>query len=70
MNEFRNNLVHNYRPHQVDSGFRRRKKSDGSAEIIMDVGKYTTSSEFVKNIEDSIDLLADVTNEIRMKILL
>jgi len=67
-NEFRNNFVHNYRPNQVDSGFVKKKNPDGSETITMTVGNYTPSSEFVKNIEDGIDLLADIIEAIRHKV--
>lgn len=68
-NEFRNDLTHNFRPNQVDSGFERRINSDGNEEISMTTGNYTKSSEFVRNIEESIDLLAEITEEIRAKII-
>lgn len=34
----------------------------------MTVGNYTTTSEFVRNIEESIDFLADVIDEVRDKV--
>lgn len=68
INEFRNNIVHNYRPNQIDSGFTRTINPDGSKIITMSVGNYTTSTEFLNNIKDSLDLLADITDVIRVKI--
>ena len=68
INRFRNNIVHNYRPNQIDSGFTRTKNPDGSETITMSVGNYTTSAEFLINIKDSLDLLAEITDVIRGKI--
>jgi hypothetical protein len=70
VNEFRNNIVHNFRPNQVDSGFERKKQPDGSEIISMSIGNYTPSSVFVKNIEDSIDLLADIIDHIKGKFII
>ena len=68
VNDFRNNIVHNYRPNQIDSGYKKANNADGSRTITMSVGNYTTSTEFLNNIHDSLDLLADITDEIRNKV--
>lgn len=66
--DFRNNLVHNYRPNQVDSGYKRTNNADGSETITMTVGNYTTSTEFLNNINDSLELLVEITDTIRDKV--
>jgi hypothetical protein len=66
--DFRNNIVHNFRPNQVDSGYNRTVNSNGSRTITMSVGDYTTSKGFLDNINDSLDLLADITDNIRNKV--
>ncbi|WP_235822191.1 Cthe_2314 family HEPN domain-containing protein [Gottfriedia luciferensis] len=66
--DFRNNIVHNYRPNQIDSGYTKVKKTDGSQNIRMSIGNYTTSSEFLINIYDSLDLLGEITDTIRGKV--
>lgn len=66
--DFRNNIVHNYRPNQIDSGYKRVNNVDGSQTITMSIGNYTTSTEFLTNIHDSLDLLAEITDEIRDKV--
>lgn len=66
--DFRNNIVHNYRPNQIDSGYKTVNNDDGSQTITMSVGNYTTSTEFLNNIHDSLDLLANITDEIRDKV--
>jgi hypothetical protein len=68
VNEFRNNIVHNYRPNQIDSGYTRVNNPDGSQTITMSVGNYTTSTEFLNNIHNSLDLLAEITDTIRSKV--
>lgn len=69
MNDYRNNIVHNFRPNQVDSGISKPQiQPDGSTVIALSVGNYTTSSEFLNVIHDTIDLLADITDEIKKKI--
>lgn len=68
VNEYRNNIVHNYRPNQVDNGYVKEKHDDGSTTITMTVGNYTTSTEFLTNINDSLDLLAEITDEIKDKV--
>jgi len=67
--DFRNNIVHNFKPSQVDSGLVRKNNEDGSRSITMTVGNYTTSTEFLNNINDSLDLLAEITDEIRDKVM-
>ncbi|MDP9742830.1 UNVERIFIED_ORG: hypothetical protein QFZ59_004660 [Bacillus sp. B2I3] len=66
--DLRNNIVHNYRPSQIDSGYTKVKNTDGSQTITKTVGNYTTSTEFLNNIHDSLDLLAKITDEIRDKV--
>lgn len=68
VNEYRNNIVHNYRPNQVDSGYVEQKHANGIKTIDMTVGNYTTSTEFLTNIHDSLDLLAEITDEIKDKV--
>ncbi|MGE7766652.1 Cthe_2314 family HEPN domain-containing protein [Peribacillus sp. NPDC096540] len=68
VNEFRNNLIHNYRPNQIDSGFSKETKPDGTQVMKMSVGNYTTSKEFMINIDNSLDLLANITDTIRNKV--
>jgi hypothetical protein len=58
-NLFRNNLMHNYRPNQIDSGLK-YSIEDGKTTIALTIGNYTTTSEFVTNIEESIDLLGEL----------
>ena len=66
--EFRNNITHNYRPNQITSGVNKEKRADGSIVIDYDIGNYTTTEEFVNNIEKAIELLAKIVNDIRGKI--
>jgi Cthe_2314-like HEPN len=66
--DFRNNIVHNYRPNQIDSGYKRVNNADGSQTKTMSIGNYTTSTEFLNNIRDNLDLLADIIDEIRDKV--
>lgn len=66
--DFRNNLTHNYRPNQITSGINREKRADGSIIIDYGVGDYTTTEEFVENIENGIELLAKIVDDIREKI--
>ncbi|TWI57055.1 Cthe_2314 family HEPN domain-containing protein [Halalkalibacter nanhaiisediminis] len=69
MNEYRNNLVHNFRPSQIDSGIGNpEKQADGSVIRTLSVGNYTTSTEFLNIIHETIDLLVEVTDEIRNKV--
>lgn len=68
VSEFRNNITHNYRPNQITSGVNREKRADGSIIIDYGVGDYTTTEEFVENIEKGIELLAKIVDDIREKI--
>lgn len=61
---FRNDLTHNYRPTQIDSGIKRVRKGD-RVHISGGLGKYTTSREFITSIEDSIDLMGRMIDGIR-----
>lgn len=67
VSEFRNNITHNYRPNQIDSGIN-RKTEKGKFVISMGVGNYTPTNEFATNIDQSIDLLSDIINNVRIKI--
>lgn len=67
VSEFRNDLLHNYRPNQIDSGMS-YKKENGKIRISMSVGNYTTTKEFVENIEESIDLMAFILDKVREKL--
>lgn len=64
---FRNDITHNFRPNQIDSGIKRTKKK-GSFSIVGGVGNYTTTTEFVNNIEQSLDLMAEIMDSIRTKL--
>lgn len=64
----RNDIVHNYRPNQFDSGYKRKENEDGSISFTMSIGEYTTSKEFLNNIHDSLDLLGEITDKIRDKV--
>lgn len=66
--DFRNNIVHNYRPNQIDSGYTKTKNADGSQTISMSIGNYTTTTEFLNNIHESLDLLGEITDAIRNKV--
>lgn len=66
VSEFRNNITHNYRPNQIDSGINRKSES-GKFVISMSVGNYTPTNEFVINIEQSIDLLSYIIDNIKNK---
>ncbi|TQS00066.1 Cthe_2314 family HEPN domain-containing protein [Paenibacillus ottowii] len=66
--DFRNNIVHNFRPNQVDSGLSKTKNEDGSTTYSMGIGNYTSSSEFLNNINESLDLLLEITDKIREKV--
>lgn len=64
---YRNDLTHNYKPNNIDSGI--TEKRDGEKLIISGgLGSYTTTTEFVANIESSIDLMAKIVDSIRLKI--
>lgn len=64
---YRNDLTHNYRPNYIDSGITERR--DGNKIIITGgLGNYTTTTEFIINIESSIDLMANIVDSIRLKI--
>ncbi|OPG98637.1 hypothetical protein B2I21_09870 [Chryseobacterium mucoviscidosis] len=66
VNEFRNSIVHNYRPNQISSGSQRIKKEDGSILYRrLGIGNYTTSTEFLNNINESLELLAEITDKVR-----
>lgn len=64
---FRNDLTHNYRPNFIDSGISESHEGD---EIIISVGlgEYTTTTEFITNIEETVDLMAEIIDNIRSKI--
>lgn len=66
-NEIRNSFMHNYRPNQIDSGLSYSEK-DGSLTISFGIGQYTTTTEILKIVEDSIDLLSDISNFIKQHI--
>jgi hypothetical protein len=66
--KLRNDIAHNFSPSQVSSGIKREQKEDGSLVISLGIGDYTTTKEFVDNIDESIDLLADIVEKIRTKI--
>ncbi|PWW31602.1 MULTISPECIES: Cthe_2314 family HEPN domain-containing protein [Paenibacillus] len=67
VNEFRNSIIHNYRPNQISSGSQRIKNDDGSILYKRsEIGKYTTSREFLININESLELLAEITDQVRM----
>ncbi|UAT29521.1 hypothetical protein K7T73_13020 [Bacillus badius] len=68
VSEFRNNLVHNFRPNQIDSGITTEVLPDGRTSISVSVGRYTTSNEFLENIHDSLDLLADIIDNTKDKL--
>ncbi|MBG9589524.1 Cthe_2314 family HEPN domain-containing protein [Cytobacillus firmus] len=69
MNDYRNNLVHNFRRNQIDSGIGNpRKQADGSIVRTLSVGNYTTSTEFLNVIHETIDLLVEITDKIRNKV--
>lgn len=65
INKFRNDFIHNLRPGQLELGIERRVNADGSKSFSSSVGKYTTASSFMENIEQSIDLLARTNEEIQ-----
>lgn len=68
VSEFRNNMIHNYRPNQIDSGIN-QKIENGKAVVSMTVGNYTPTNEFVNNINESIDLMAFIVDTVKDKIL-
>ncbi|MEH6854089.1 Cthe_2314 family HEPN domain-containing protein [Priestia megaterium] len=68
VSEYRNNMVHNYRPSQIDSGYIEQTHVNGIKTIDKTVGNYTTSTEFLTNINDSLDLLAEIIDEIKDKV--
>lgn len=67
VSDFRNNITHNYRPNQIDSGIN-TKKENGKITISMTVGNYTTTNSFVDNINESIDLLASIVENVKDKV--
>jgi|GEM_PF-1496582 len=69
MNDYRNDLTHNFRPHQINSGFGKPKIVDGKKITSFGVGSYTTTREFVSNIHESLDLLSEMTNKIKEQLL-
>jgi len=85
--KYRNDLTHNYRPHQISSPMKRRKAGNDDYIYDMKTGErtlasefagvetydfssssYTTTKEFMKNINDSIDFLGDLILEIKDKL--
>jgi len=85
--QYRNDLTHNYRPHQISSPMKRRKASNedyiydmktGARTLASEVrgveiydfssSSYTTTKEFMKNINDSIDFLGKLILEIKDKL--
>ncbi len=66
VNKFRNDLTHNYRPTQIDSSIKRERKGN-HVHISGGLGNYTTTTEFVKSSEDSIDLMGKMIDGIREK---
>lgn len=64
---FRNDITHNFRPNQISSGIK-RKKGAGFISISGGLGEYTTTTEFVANIEKSLNLMAEILEEIREKL--
>lgn len=68
VNEFRNNITHNFRPNQIDSGINQKKQGGGITITTMSVGNYTPTNEFVTNINESIDLLAFIVENVKDKI--
>lgn len=68
VSEFRNNMTHNYRPNQIDSGINQCEK-DGKTTISITVGNYTPTTKFVNNINESIDLMAIIVETVKNKIL-
>jgi hypothetical protein len=66
--DFRNNIVHNYRPNQVDSGINTVKRDGQIIEMSFTVGNYTKTSEFVNNINDSLDLMSLIVEKVREKL--
>lgn len=64
---FRNDITHNFRPGKISSGIK-RKTNKGFSSISSGIGKYTTTTAFVVNIEKSLDLMAEILEEIREKL--
>ncbi|RFU61959.1 hypothetical protein D0469_20785 [Peribacillus saganii] len=64
---FRNDITHNFRPNQISSGIK-RKKGKGFLSISGGIGEYTTTTAFVANIEKSLNLIAEILDEIREKL--
>ncbi|RXY98560.1 Cthe_2314 family HEPN domain-containing protein [Fictibacillus sp. S7] len=64
---FRNDITHNFKPNHVNSGITQRNEN-GQLIISGGVGTYTTTTDFVVNIEASIDLLAEIIDTIRDKL--
>lgn len=67
ISEFRNDIAHNFRPNQVSSGITREYGEDGVSKISFGIGKYTTTKEFMDNIDESVDFLAKITDDVRSK---
>lgn len=68
VNQYRNDFVDNYRPNQIDSRLIPIPNLKRLKIVTMTVGNYTTSTEFLNNIKESLSLLADITDVIRGKI--
>ncbi|MDR7669009.1 Cthe_2314 family HEPN domain-containing protein [Bacillus altitudinis] len=66
--DYRNNLIHNYPKMLVSPGITITNSPDGQMNYQKNVGEYTTTSEYFVNIEDSVDFLASIVDQIRMKI--
>lgn len=65
INKFRNDLTHNFRPNQIDSGLSQKKDELGRTVITMSVGNYVKTSEFISNINESIDFLSNIIEKIK-----
>lgn len=65
INDLRNDFIHNLRPNQIGDNLEWKDNEDGSRTLSFSVGKYTTTSSIMNNIELSVDLLANVNKEIK-----
>ncbi|NFO31869.1 hypothetical protein FDB41_16875 [Clostridium botulinum] len=69
INNFRNNQVHNYRANQVSSGLSPKvKQGNGTIMQTLSVGNYTTTSQFVNDINNGIELLREIVEEINKQL--